>query len=298
MDRPAPRVRFGTSSWAYEGWQGLVYRRSYIKSRFSQDALAEYAAYIVDGARLFTTVGIDHSFYRPAGSAQLAHYAGQVPDDFHFCSKVWEDVTVPVFANLPRYGAMAGRPNPRFLDADTFRDLVLAPAQAGLGDKLGPFIFEFQRWGIEPDTFLTRLDRFLGQLPPGPTYATEVRSPALLVPRYRDILRAHGIAHVYNHWSYMPPLAEQHRLLERTFTAPVVVFRLLTPLGVAYEQAVARYRPYDRIVQAQPRMRHETVALVRQAMAEGTSPYVLVNNRAEGCAPQTIEAIAADLGFP
>ena len=31
------RVRFGTSSWAYEGWQGLVYQRTYPKSRFSAD---------------------------------------------------------------------------------------------------------------------------------------------------------------------------------------------------------------------------------------------------------------------
>lgn len=273
-----------------------MYRRSYAKSRFSRDTLAEYAAYRVNGTPLFSTVGIDHSFYRPVSAAQLAHYAGQVPDEFRFCPKVWEDITVPVYANLPRYGAKAGRPNPRFLDGEAFRDLVLAPAQAGLGDKLGPFIFEFQRWGIDPAAFLDRLDRFLGQLPPGVPYATEVRNPALLGPRYRDILRAHGVAHVYNHWSYMPPLAEQHRLLEETWTSPLVVFRLLTPLGVAYDNAVERYRPYDRIVQAQPRMRRETVGLVRQAVAAGTSPYVLVNNRAEGCAPQTIQAIVTDLG--
>jgi hypothetical protein len=31
------RPRFGSSSWAYEGWQGLVYQRTYPKSRFSAD---------------------------------------------------------------------------------------------------------------------------------------------------------------------------------------------------------------------------------------------------------------------
>jgi uncharacterized protein YecE (DUF72 family) len=71
-------VRLGTSSWAYEGWQGLVYQRAYTKSRFSQDALAEYAGYEMDGILLFRTVGIDHSFYRPASAAQLAHY-GRFP---------------------------------------------------------------------------------------------------------------------------------------------------------------------------------------------------------------------------
>jgi len=103
-------IRFGTSSWAYEGWRGLVYQRTYPRSRFSQDTLEEYAAYGNDGIPLFRTVGIDHSFYRPASAAQLAHYASQVPEDFRFCSKVWEDITIPAYAHLPRYGAKAGKP--------------------------------------------------------------------------------------------------------------------------------------------------------------------------------------------
>ncbi|MGQ0695998.1 MAG: DUF72 domain-containing protein [Nitrospiraceae bacterium] len=295
MKPTLPLVRVGTSSWAYEGWQGLVYHRSYPKSRFSQDALAEYAAYAVDGEPLFSTIGIDHSFYRPAGAKQLAHYAEQVPEHFRFCSKVWEEITIPTYANLPRYGAKAGKPNPRFFDAEAFRDLVLAPTQAGLGEKMGPLMFEFQRWGTDPATFLNALDRFLGKLPSGPSYATEVRNPAILGQRYLDILRTHGVAHLYNHWTAMPPLSDQHRAMDDTFTAPFVVVRLLTPLGLAYEKAVDRYKPYDRIVQAQPRMRQDTIALVRQAVADGKSIYVLVNNRAEGCAPQTIQAIVAGL---
>lgn len=291
----APHHRFGTTSWAYEGWQGLVYRRTYPKHRFSQDALAEYAAYAVHGAPLFSTVGIDHAFYRPAGAKQLARYAAQVPDEFRFCSKVWEEITVPSYANLPRYGVRAGKPNPRFLDAGAFKDLVLQPALEGLGPKLGPFIFEFQRWGIEPDGFLDRLDAFLEQLPPGPAYAIEVRNPAILGPRYRDILRAHAAAHVYNHWTAMPPLSEQHQRLTGSFTAPFTVLRLLTPLGLAYEKAVERYQPYDRIVQPQPRMREDTIALVKQATAGGTSAYVLVNNRSEGCSPLTVQALVEAL---
>lgn len=288
-------VRFGTSSWAYEGWQGLIYQRTHPKSRFSQDTLAEYAGYAVNGAPLFSTVGIDHSFYRPASTKQLAHYAEQVPEHFRFCSKVWEEITIPAYPNLPRYGAKAGKPNPRFLDTGAFRELVLAPAQEGLGTKLGPFIFEFQRRGIEPATFLDALDRFLGTLPPGPQYATEVRNPALLGSRYLDILRTHQVSHVYNHWTAMPPLSDQHRLLEQAFTAPHVVIRLLTPLGLAYEKAVERYAPYDRIIAAQPRMRQDSTALIQQVVARGKSAYVLVNNRAEGCAPLTIQALVDGL---
>src|SRR5581483_9955767 len=98
---PLLGLRLGTSSWAYEGWRGIVYHRPYSKSRFAQDCLAEYAACQPAGRPLFRTVCIDHTFYRPGGPDQLAHYAAQVPEDFHFCSKVWEKVTIPVYARLP-----------------------------------------------------------------------------------------------------------------------------------------------------------------------------------------------------
>jgi uncharacterized protein YecE (DUF72 family) len=96
----------------------LVYQRTYPKSRFSQDTLAEYAGYAVDGAPLFSTVGIDHSFYRPASVKQLAHYAEQVPEHFRFCSIVWEEITIPAYANLPRepglfMSAVARRSRPK-----------------------------------------------------------------------------------------------------------------------------------------------------------------------------------------
>lgn len=110
---------------------------------------------------------------------------------------------------VPHYGAKAGKPNPRFLDAGVFRDLVWGPAHESLRSKLGPFIFEFQRWGMEPAAFLDALDRFLGTLPLGPQYATEIRNPAILGSRYLNILRAHQVSHVYNHWTAMPALSEQ-----------------------------------------------------------------------------------------
>lgn len=289
------RVRFGTSSWAYEGWQGQVYHRTYAAGRFSKESLAEYAAYAPGGPPLFRTVGIDHTFYRPATPAQLAHYAAQVPSDFHFCSKVWEELTIPTYANLPRYGVKAGKTNPRFLDVSAFHDRVLQPCVEGLPGRVGPFIFEFQRTGLDPEPFLDALDRFLAKLSPGHPYAVEIRNPVLLSPRYRDMLQAHGVAHTYNHWTGMPPLLMQHRLLGERFTAAFVVMRLLTPLGLRYASAVERYAPYNRIVTVQPQMRRDAASLIHAAASQGVMPYVLVNNRSEGNAPLTIQAIVEAL---
>ncbi len=291
-------ARFGTSSWAYEGWQGQVYKQAYSKNRFAKDCLREYAAYEYGGRRLFRTVGVDHSFYRPPTAAQWAALAAQVPDDFRICSKVWEELTIPAYADLPRYGAKAGRPNPRFLDAALFAEMVLAPLREGLGGRAGPLIFEFQRTGLEPGAFVAALDRFLAALPDSQPYAVESRNPLLLGPRYADMLRAHRVAHVYNHWTAMPALAAQHAALGRRFLAPFVVARLLTPLSVAHADAVRRFAPYTRLVAPQPRMRTDVLALVRQAAEDGTAIYVLANNRAEGNAPMTIQALVDGLRAP
>ena len=76
------------------------------------------------------------------------------------------------------------------------------------------------------------------------------------------------------------------------------MFRLLTPLDMTYEAAKIRAAPYDKIVGPLPQMRQDTVTLVRQATKEGRSSYVLVNNRAEGNAPLTIQALDDLLNAP
>jgi uncharacterized protein YecE (DUF72 family) len=158
----------------------------------------------------------------------------------------------------------------------------------------GPFIFEFQRrLDLPPEEFLKRLDSFLGGLPKEWKYAVEVRDETLLTKAYHSVLASHGISHVYNHWTAMPSLAEQHRLLGSAFTAPFVLLRLLTPRGVAYEDAVRRYKPYDQIKAPILEMREDTVRLAYQAVNENRRVYTLVNNRSEGSAPRTIQAIVA-----
>ena len=154
----------------------------------------------------------------------------------------------------------------------------------------GPFLFEFQRHGLSVDEFLSRLDDFLGALPKEFRYSVELRNDGLLGERYRQILEKHGVAHVYNHWSYMPPLAEQHQRLG-AFTTSFTVLRLLTPLKMTYEAAKKRAAPYDKIVGELPEMRRETVELVKQAVSRRIRAYVLVNNRTEGNAPLTIQAL-------
>jgi hypothetical protein len=88
----------------------------------------------------------------------------------------------------------------------------------------------------------------------------------------------------------MPSVAEQHQRLER-FTAPFTVLRLLTPLKMSYEAAKKRAEPYTKIVGELPDMRRETLILVKNAVKDNRRAYVLVNNRLEGNAPLTVQAL-------
>ncbi len=140
------------------------------------------------------------------------------------------------------------------------------------------------------EEFCSRLDTFFGQLPKDFRYAVEIRNAGLLGPDYRKVLEHHGVAHVYNHWSYMPSLRDQHQRMEH-FTAPFTVLRLLTPLKMSYEAAKKRAEPYTKIVEELPDMRLDTVELVKKAVGEQRKAYVLVNNRSEGNAPLTVQAL-------
>jgi hypothetical protein len=103
----------------------------------------------------------------------------------------------------------------------------------------GALLFEFQRPGMSTDEFCLRLDQFFLMLPRGFDYAVEIRNPDLLGVHFSLMLSRHGVAHVYNHWTGMPPLAEQHTHM-LGFTAVFTVLRLLTPLRMSYAAAKKR----------------------------------------------------------
>jgi uncharacterized protein YecE (DUF72 family) len=103
----SPLIRFGTSTWTYEGWQGQIFKREYKKTLLARECLGEYCQYLHNGEPLFRTVGNDSTFYRPPTANQLKNYPNQIPEDFQMCFKVWEELTIPFFSSHPRYGVKA-----------------------------------------------------------------------------------------------------------------------------------------------------------------------------------------------
>ena len=172
---------------------------------------------------------------------------------------------------------------------------------AGVLDNTGPFVFQFQalpkREASSPQSFIERLDSFLAQLPQDFNYATEVRNQEILVPEYFSALSRHNVTHCFNHWTSMPPLVDQMKAAAAGggIGASFLTSRILTPIGVSYQQAVERFTPYDSIKIIQEQMRADVARLAKRAVQRAIPVYVLVNNRCEGYAPGTIDAIGSEI---
>jgi hypothetical protein len=78
-------------------------------------------------------------------------------------------------------------------------------------------------------------------------------------------------------------------------SAPFTVMRLFTPRDMAYHDAVKAYQPYHRLVRPLPDMRKDTIRLIDQAVEDHVRAHVLVNNRSEGSAPLTVQALVDQL---
>jgi len=290
----AEGVWFGTSSWKYEGWLGQVYtpERYYSRGRFSKrkfldTCLAEYA-------ETFPIVCGDFSFYQFPSPAYWQRLFTSAPPALRYAFKAPEEITVKTFPAHARYGSRAGKPNENFLNVELFRNAFLRPLEA-YRQQVAALIFEFGAFSRAsyPDvgSFAADLDRFLAALPGGFRYSVEIRNPEFLTPEYFDCLRARNVAHVFNAWTRMPELTVQIAI-PGAFTADFTLARALLRRGRRYEEAVKLFEPYDRIQDENPKARQGLRELARRARTSGQPAFIFVNNRLEGNAPGTIQAVA------
>lgn len=280
-------ILFGGSSWKYPGWQGLIYTRRYpTKKSFEQECLAEYS-------ELFPTVCADFALYDFPKAERMQAMHDQTTDGFRISLKVTDRVTIKRYPDIPRYGPNAGTENPDFLNVELFEDFFLKPVES-LRDKAGAIIFEFSAFhpstGVTGDRFIDLMDHFLSHLPKHFQYAVEVRNREFLTRSYLAMLARHGVSHVLNNWTRMPPILEQIRI-GGILTAPFTVSRALLKPGRTYEEAVQKFQPYEEIREENGELREGVIETIQRCLAEGRTLYAYVNNRAEGNSPKTIAAI-------
>lgn len=282
-------LRLGTSSWSFPGWEGLVYDRRASEATLAGHGLKAYAQH-----PLLRTVGLDRTYYRPLSAETFRDYASVVPDGFRFLVKADRLLTSPVD---PGDRSLRG-PNPLFLDPVYAIEQVIAPMVEGLGQKAGPLLFQFSP--LPPNlvggrhAFAERLHAFLDALPPGPTYAVELRTPAFLTSEYTAVLESTGAAHGFVVHPAMSPLEEQLRVV-RHFEQPALVLRWMLHASLGYEAAKDRYAPFDRLVdEDDDSVARITVATLDALIAERQA-FIIVNNKAEGSAPLSVIRLARRL---
>ncbi len=281
---------FGTSSWSFPGWAGLVYDGQPVQSRLARDGLKQYSQH-----DLLRCVGIDRGFYAPLATHQYAAYAAQVHERFRFLIKA------PSAVCDAQLRSESGKPdafNPGFLDPVLAADQFVGPCLEGLGNKAGPLVFQLSPLPapllVDPAALIERLTAFFAALPKPSApafYALEIRDARLLTPRLVKMLDAVQVRLCLGIHARMPGAERQAAALALMRSGPLVV-RWSLHAGLKYEGAKERYFPFRNLVDPDPATRGVLAQLAIANIAAGQPVYVIVNNKAEGSAPLSVRELA------
>ncbi|MFM0059063.1 DUF72 domain-containing protein [Paraburkholderia phytofirmans] len=288
-----PHIHLGTSTWSFPGWNGIVYGDEYSNSKLSREGLTAYGAH-----PLLKTVSIDRSFYQALTVTEYLRYAQQVPEHFRFIVKA------PMTITDATVRAERGEPvsmNPCFLNAQMAIDDFVTPCLEGLGAKAGALVFQLSplpdQMLAQPAVFIERLAEFLMALPKLPDsacYAIEIRDGSLLTPRFIRTLKAAGVRYCVGIHARMPdPLrqAAALALLDGEPAGPLIV-RWSLHGGFKYEQAKAKYEPFNQLVDEDPATRASLAELAARYALAGQPVVIAINNKAEGSAPLSCVELA------
>lgn len=296
-DQVPATVRFGTSSWSFPGWAGLVYGGAYSDRQLARAGLEAYAQH-----PLLRTVSIDRTWYAPVDTATLSAYRNAVPPAFRFVVKAYAGCTIPLDSPASRVlgraavDAKEAGPSGWFLDSRFARRLALPPILDGLEDRLGAVVFQFPPLGRQrtanPQAFALQLGAFLSELPVGPTYAVEVRDSGLLTPEYYNALESNGVCHVFSVHPRLPDLRTQYRGLSAPDEQPATIVRWNLHGTYGYEEARAKYAPFNQLVEEDPTTRDTIAGLAAVSFQRGRPVFVTINNKAEGSAPLSVDALS------
>ncbi|KAA1008898.1 DUF72 domain-containing protein [Paraburkholderia panacisoli] len=292
----APQIHLGTSTWSFPGWNGIVYGDEYSNSKLSRDGLTAYSAH-----PLLKTVSIDRSFYQALPVTDYLRYAQQVPEHFRFIVKA------PMTVTDATVRAGHGEPvalNPCFLNAQMAIDEFVTPCLEGLGAKAGALVFQLSplpdQMLAQPAAFIERLAEFLmalPKLPHGTCYAIEIRDASLLTPRFIRTLKTAGVRYCVGIHARMPdPLrqAAALALLDGEPAGPLIV-RWSLHGGFKYEQAKAKYEPFNQLVDQDPATRASLAELAARYALAGQPVVIAINNKAEGSAPLSCVELAREI---
>jgi uncharacterized protein YecE (DUF72 family) len=276
-------IEFGTCSWNYDSWIGLVYTK---KVPYSAAYLNEYSA-------KYPTVEVDSWFYKLPTPEDAIEYKTQTQPGFSFSCKLTESISLTHERNRDKTAALI--PNPTFLSPEVYAQYLEAIQELIPQVFIVELEFEYLNKMKMPslaafmqslETFVTVLDKNgLKEIVP---LAIETRNANYLKREYFQFLKDHGIAHVFSEKLYLPHIYELYAQFGDLIGTRVPI-RILG--GDRKEIEAKTNGNWDEIVDPKPDL--PEIANMIDDLANGSRLVkVYLNNHYEGSAPKSIDRLS------
>jgi uncharacterized protein YecE (DUF72 family) len=278
-------LRIGTCSWKYDEWRGIIYPE---KKPFN---------YLQEYSRHYNAVEVDQWFWSLfAGdkavlpkTSVVQEYVESVPDDFTFCVKVPNSITLTHHYKKQKSAPLI--PNPHFLSVELMEKFL--ERLESMSPKLGPIIFQFeylnkQKMAGGREQFSDLFGEFVNLLQFKGNYCIETRNPNYLNNNYFDFLGSQGLHHVFLQGYYMPSIFDLYRRYGEQIT-DLTVIRLHGPDRKGIEELTGK--DWSRIVAPKDNDIDALAGMLKDLKTRGLESFVFVNNHFEGSAPRTIARI-------
>ena len=282
-------IRFGTCSWKYDSWKGIVY-----SGTNSKNYLQEYS-------KKFDTVEIDQWFWSLFSNSKIVlpqkkvveEYKQSVPKDFLFTIKVPNSITLTHFYKESKEDEL--RINPSFLSFDLFNQFLetIEPIK----DKIGCLIFQFEYLNKQKmkslSEFQNKFSEFRSQIKnDSPPIGIEIRNPNYLNEKYFTFLSEQKIAPVLLEGYYMSPITETYSKFKKQFKN-LMVIRLHGTDRKGIEEIANNN--WSQIYINRDKEILSIAEMIRDLQKNEVDLFVNVNNHFEGSAPITINKIKEQL---
>ena len=279
-------LEYGTCSWNYDSWIGMVYSRKASHS----------AAYLREYSEKYPTVEVDSWFYKQPSLDDVKEYSTLTPEGFTFSCKLPESLSLTHERNRDKTAPLIA--NAGFLSVEVYSQYLEATRE--LHDRIFLVELEFEYLNKQKmaslDAFMKALEGFVTALEKSGTRNTlplgiEARNANYLTREYFQFLKDHGIEHVFSEKQYLPHVYDLFAKFGDLIGDRVVI-RLLG--GDRKEIENKAKGNWNEIVE--PKEDLGEIAGMIGSLANGSRLVkVYLNNHYEGSAPKSIERLQAVL---
>ncbi len=278
-------IRFGTCSWKYESWKGIIYPES------------EEFNYLKEYSNHYNTVEIDQwfwSLYAPSKvvlpqTETVIEYKNSVPKDFLFTIKVPNSITLTHFYRKNKSEELIK--NPYFLSLDIYSKFLdsIEPLKENVGCLI--FQFEYLNKGkiASQKMFEDLIYDFISKISnSGFPIGIEIRNPNYLNKNYFKFLEKLKIIPIMIEGYYMPSVVETCSKFLMDFKGGIV-FRLHGPDRSGIEKM--SNKNWNQIYIDRIEELEKLSNLFNNLLTREVDLFVNVNNHFEGSAPLTIKKL-------